>query len=137
MENEYDYSVEDWVEICRKYYDDNPLLQFKGNYNPYINHEKSLETKINMTNGKNTSGYFRVSILKTKQHKKKPYRYRYYDEDGKRKSIHKESLESLKEEVLKRGLEWIIVDEEKAKRTDELSAKQNTPSNPPIIKLFD
>lgn len=136
MENEYDYSVEDWVEICRKYYDDNPLLQFKGNYNPYINHEKSLETKIRMTNGKNTSGYFRVSILKT--NKNKPYyRYRYYDENGKRIYIHKESLESLKEEVLKRGLEWIIVDEEKAKRTDELNAKQNIHSNPPIIKLFD
>lgn len=37
------------------------------------------------------------------------YEYRYYDESdgGKRKAIARVDLETLKQEVLNRGLEWV------------------------------
>lgn len=64
----------------------------------------SEETKIRMSKHQNTSGYFRV-IVRTRGNRDY-YEYTYYEE-GKRKSITRKSIELLKEEVLKRNLQWI------------------------------
>lgn len=75
----------------------NNLAQY-GYLNP------SLDTKIKMSKNQNSSGYFRVVIRN--RGGIDYYEYHYY-EDGKRKSITRKTIELLKNEVLKRDLEWI------------------------------
>lgn len=55
-----------------------------------------------------TTGLFRVTKQKNNKLKQGfTWRYQYYDENHKRKTISRVNLEELKKEVLSKGLEWI------------------------------
>lgn len=72
-------------------------------------------TKVKQSKSKNTSGYFRVDKWKDSKSKRDfVWRYRYFDEDNRRRSIQSVSLDKLKEKVLSKGLEWKVIDEEKS-----------------------
>jgi len=71
----------------------------------------TIQEKINVSKTMTSTGIFRVS-----RRKKKYWAYYYYDnENGKRKEIMSINLIKLREKVLLKGLEWIIIDEYKAK----------------------
>ena len=75
----------------------------------------SEETYKKMSKAKNTSGFFRVCKEKNIGCKQGfTWCYQYYD-DGNHKSIRCVDLNKLKQKVLDKGLEWCIVDENKAK----------------------
>lgn len=72
----------------------------------------SYATKIKLSKSKNTSGYFRVDKWKDSKSKRDfIWRYRYFDEDNRRRSIQSVSLDKLKEKVLSKGLEWKVLEE--------------------------
>lgn len=68
----------------------------------------TLEQKVCISKSVNTTGYFRVRKQKSKTCKQGfTYQYRYYNEKNRRCVICRIDINDLKEEVLKRGLEWI------------------------------
>ena len=76
----------------------------------------SLEHNVEMSKIRNSSGIFRVN--KSHDYTTKQgflWQYSYYENGGRRKHFRRIDLNKLKEEVLKRGLDWIVLDEEKAK----------------------
>ena len=91
------------------------------------NHHKYWEGKTltiqhckNQSSARNTTGFFRVSTQKDKTCTKGfmwTYRYRV---TGKQKTIRRASLKSLEEEVKRRGLEWMIIDEDKMNKSLKL-----------------
>ena len=75
-----------------------------GNPNDYHHSE---ESKLNMSEARNTSGYFRVSKHKCKTCKQGfKWIYQYYDENNKRKNISSVDIKKLEEKVKAKGLEW-------------------------------
>lgn len=73
---------------------------------------------------RNTTGFFRVSKRKNKAYKKGfVWRYRYLNEHHKEKALTATSLDSLKQKVLRKNLEWKIIDEEKAQRSLDLDKR--------------
>lgn len=76
----------------------------------------SYKTKIELSKSKTTTGFFRVS--KNKKHDVNQgfeWLYQYHDENGKRKRVGSINLKKLEEKVKSKGLDWFIIDEEKAK----------------------
>jgi group I intron endonuclease len=87
----------------------------KGAKNPNYGKSKTLETKIKMCRKRTKTGFYNVSIV-TKKDYPCGYSYRYsYYVDGKRKHFSSTSILKLEEMAKSKGLDWIIVDEEKAK----------------------
>lgn len=85
---------------------DHQRLHNIGEYNPNYN-GLSDETKIKISEARNTSGYFRVDKHKCKRCKQGfLWRYKYF-EDGKQKCIYSVSLEKLKAKVKAKGLKWM------------------------------
>ena len=75
---------------------------------------QSLDTMIARSKSNTSTGIFRV-IIKQNKSCKKGWSYAYgYVENGKRKYLNSVDIYKLKEKVLSKGLEWIILDEEKA-----------------------
>ena len=73
-------------------------------------------TKLNQSKKTSETGYFRVNKRKDLTCTQGfIWVYHYIGEDGKTKYILRVNLKDLKEKVLSEGLEWEIVDEEKAK----------------------
>ena len=75
-----------------------------------ISNLQCLDSKVHQRyhalNANNSTGYFRVSIMKCKNCKQGfIYRYTYY-ENGKRKAICAVSIEKLEEKVKAKGLPW-------------------------------
>ena len=88
----------------------------KGENHPMYGKQHLEETKRKISEAKNTSGYYRVYKINDKNCKQGfRWKYQYYNENGKKKSISSVSIEKLEEKVLEKGLEWFVVDEEKAK----------------------
>ena len=75
----------------------------------------SLDVRIKQSLAKNTTGILKVSVVKEPRNKQGFYYNYQYREDGKQKSIKSVDINKVKAEVLKRGLEWIVLDEKKAK----------------------
>ena len=76
---------------------------------------RSIKTKIKTSKSQNTTGYFRVCIMK-KEGCKQGFLYRYnYYENGKSKSITSTKIDDLEEKVLARGLEWFKLKDVEAK----------------------
>ena len=91
-----------------------------GENHPFYGKKFSDDVCINMSKPRNTTGYFRVCKRKNSMCKQGfTWSYDYF-EDNKRKSITCVNLESLKEKVINKGLEWKILDEEKARISDAL-----------------
>lgn len=67
----------------------------------------SLKSKEKMSKNKNTTGYYRVSKVKSDRYKQ-GYRfcYFYYDENNKRKSICRTKVDTLQKAVMNKGLVW-------------------------------
>lgn len=66
----------------------------------------SEESMIQMSKGKNSSGYFRVSKQNCKKCKEGfTWAYQYY-ENGKRKIINSVSIDKLEKKVTAKGLKW-------------------------------
>lgn len=81
----------------------------------------SEKNKIALSNSKTNTGLFRVS----KKPKKDSIQgftwlYQYYDENGTRRNLSSVNLKTLEEKVKSKGLEWIVLDEEKAKASMEM-----------------
>lgn len=73
------------------------------NYGKYL----SDETQLKMSMAQNTSGYFRVSKVKTKKVKQGfSWQYQYY-ENGNQKKISSVDIEKLEYKVKAKGLKWI------------------------------
>ncbi len=71
------------------------------------------KVRIKLSKSQNNTGYFRVHKHKSNNCEQGFYwQYCYYD-NGKRKAISSISLKKLKEKVIGKGLEWVIVDENK------------------------
>lgn len=82
-----------------------PETSFYGKH-----HSESTKKQIShkKSHQQNTSGYYRVYKSKTNACKQGfCYRYRYYDNDGKRKYISSVDIKRLEEKVKKAGLEWV------------------------------
>lgn len=76
-------------------------------------HTKETRTQISKKKSRqqNTTGYYRVRKAKTNSCKQGfYYRYRYYDDNGKRKEISSVDIKKLEEKVKKAGLEWMKFD---------------------------
>lgn len=82
----------------------------------------------------NTTGYYHVS--KEIDHKSSQgYQWKYhYKINNTPKKIRRWNLDELKKEVLKRGLKWEVLDEEKAKLSDEENQKSLQEYNHPVLK---
>ena len=77
----------------------------------------SDKTKMNMSKSHNSTGFFRVYKQRNRKCKQGfTFVYSYY-ENGKRYLIRNVNLNKLKELVISRGLDWIIIDEDKANKT--------------------
>ena len=93
-------------------YEEHSLLHNKGKIHSVFN-------KQHMSKSRNTTGIFRVSKRKRKDCKQGfQWIYRYYEKD-KRREISSVDLNRLKEKVEKKGLDWIVFDDE-IKKVDAL-----------------
>lgn len=91
-----------------------------GENNPkyWLGKPRSEEDKHKISEANNSTGYYRVS----KQIKKAckngfTWRYQYYDENGKHKSIYSVNLSKLMLKVISKGLPWEILDIDKARNS--------------------
>ena len=81
----------------------------------------SEKNKIALSNSKTNTGFFRVCKRSKKDSVQGfTWLYQYYDENGIRKHLSSVNLKTLEEKVKSKGLEWIILDEEKAKASMEM-----------------
>ena len=75
---------------------------------------------INMSKNKNTTGFYCVSTKNCPNcNQGFSWIYQYYDENIKHRVIHSVDLLKLKNKVLKKGLKWLVITEENAKKTCE------------------
>jgi hypothetical protein len=85
------------------------VLHKSGENHPRYGKKCSAETLYKMSVAKNTTGYFRVYKKKDKNAKNGfYYAYQYY-EKKQRKILLGNTLETLKNKVLKKGLKWCKV----------------------------
>lgn len=71
----------------------------------------SNETYKKMSEAQNTTGYFRVSKVKSDIYKQGfTWRYKYYDENGNRRVISNTDIRKLERRVKSKGLEWYVLD---------------------------
>lgn len=81
-----------------------------GEKNHFYGKKHSNETKIKMSQAKNTSGYFRVHKDKNKRYPQ-GFRWVYeYYENGKSKRITSVDINKLEEKVKSKGLEWFKIE---------------------------
>lgn len=80
---------------------------------PFYSKPKTLSHKMRISQQHNTTGIFRVLPYT------KGVKYAYYDSDNKRKWLTAPTLNKLKEKVLEKGFEWIVLDETLAKQTEK------------------
>lgn len=78
---------------------------------------RSLEQKKKMSKARNTTGFYRVCKHKDNQCKQGFIWCYRYSLDSKQKSITAVDLKTLEKKVKKEGLEWEILDDEKAKQS--------------------
>ena len=89
----------------------------KGKLNYNYRRHFSEEERLTMSNSRTSTGIYRV-MKQNYPNSKQGFSWRYvcYN-NGKFKTIESVDVNKLKEKVLAKGLEWIILDEEKAKST--------------------
>ena len=92
-------------------------LHMNGENHPLYGIPLSNDMKKKISKKTNTTGIHNVSKNKDKRHAQGfKWAYQYYI-NGKRKSIFSVDLCKLKQKVLSKGLDWTILDEEKAKKS--------------------
>lgn len=76
-----------------------------------VGRKNKEETLLKMSEAQNTTGYFRVSKIKSEKYKQGfIYSYQYY-EDGQQLRIQSISLTKLEEKVKEKGLKWTVLKE--------------------------
>ena len=87
-----------------------------GKHNARYGKQASKETRIKMSKTHNNStGYFRVSKEKSNTCNQGFYwKYRYY-ENKKSKTLSSIDINKLRDKVIAKGLDWIVLDENKVK----------------------
>ena len=88
--------------------------------NPFYGKFHSKESHIKMSKSKNTTGYYRVGKVKRRDCKQGFAWVYNYMENGTHKQISSVDLLKLKERVLKKNLDWIIIDKDKAEESKSL-----------------
>ena len=80
-------------------------------------HEMTEETRRKMSEARNTTGFYRVNKRKQSNYKQ-GFTWRYeYSYKSTRKAITSVDLKKLEEKVRKEGLEWKVINNEKAKQS--------------------
>ena len=78
----------------------------------------SLDGMRKISEFNNSTGFFRVSKVKTKSFNQGfSYVYQYYDDNGKPKRIRSKNLSDLEEKVHKKGLIWMKINKINAEKT--------------------
>lgn len=90
-----------------------------GAKNPNYNKRMSIETRKKMSEShNNTTGFYRVYKFESSTYKKGfGWRYQYVDNSNRRFNVSATSLSTLKQKVLDKNLEWLVLNEEKAKQS--------------------
>ena len=90
----------------------------KGENNPMYGKTHSEEARKKISEAQNTTGFYRVYKQKD-NHCKQGFiwRYRYYQNDGRRKSFSSTNLKKLEKKVKTQSLPWQIVNENKARQS--------------------
>lgn len=92
----------------------------KNNAKTMLGKHHPFETRKKIGERKTQSGVLLVSKNRDKSNKRGyVWRYTMYN-NGKRKTINATTFLKLKEKILARGLDWIVLDEEKAKASELL-----------------
>ena len=86
----------------------------KGKKNPNYNKVFSEDTRLNMSKSRNVTGVYRVTKCSDKTKQGFSWRYQFMA-NGKLTIMTSVDINKLKARVLAKGLEWVVVDEEKAK----------------------
>ena len=89
----------------------------KGENNPMLGKKHSKETRKKISEAQNTTGFYRVYKQKNNRCKQGFTWCYQYCLDSKHKSITSINLKKLEKKVRKEGLEWKIIDDEKAKQS--------------------
>lgn len=87
-----------------------------GENSAWFGKHHALDSIIKTSKKLNSTGFLRVNRIKNK----KRWKYQYYDDEGNRKRITRKKLSDLEKEVKSRGLDWVIIDENKAQKSKEL-----------------
>jgi hypothetical protein len=88
-----------------------------GKNNPMYGKTPSIESRKKMSKKANSSGFYRVQLHKRKNPAHNPSWEYIYRENRKVKSLSSVDLTKLKQKVLDKGLEWLIIDLKKAENT--------------------
>ena len=89
--------------------------------------EKENERSFKISQRRTKSGIFNVSCSKQKNGKI-VWRYRYYDDGNKRRSLSSPDLIHLKKRILEKNLPWVILDDDKANESFKLNASSENPN---------
>lgn len=107
-----------------------------GDGNPMYGKHHSLDHNLKISIQRNTTGIFRVKRAKNGSKSGFGFTWQYcYHKDGKKKRISNINLNILKQKVLSKGLEWIIIDENKFKESYTVNILKNM-SNDQKIKAL-
>lgn len=86
-----------------------PMYNKYGEEHCRYGKKDSLETRLNKSKVRNTTGYYRVTKMKTNSCNQ-GFRWGYsYYEDGKRRLISSVDIEKLESKVKSKGLPWILI----------------------------
>ena len=87
--------------------------------------KESIEKVIEMSKISSSTGFFHVIKQKAKDVDQGfIYRYTFFDDEDNRKQISAVDIEKLEKRVKDKGLLWLVVDNDKAKKTLEFNEKQ-------------
>ena len=89
-------------------------LHIKKGDIPFYSKPQPLSHKQNISRAYTNTGVFRVSF-----DSKNGVMYAYYGSENKRSWIRAVTLSHLKEKVLERGFEWVVLDEDLAEKTEK------------------
>lgn len=94
------------LQLIREY--EHSLIHNFGVNNYWYGKSHSNETKVKMSKSKNTTGFYRVTKLKSKKYSQGfCWAYQWKDELGRFRRIKAKTIESLKRRVMSRNLDWI------------------------------
>ena len=92
-----------------------------GEKNPNYKKEYGLDERLDISKTSGSSGIYRVTKTKAQGYRLGfKWLYQCVDENGKPIQISSIDIHKLKQKVLDRRLDWIILDEEKAKASMEM-----------------
>lgn len=84
------------------------------NFGKKLSKEHIEKMSKNLSVKKNTTGYYRVIKVKSKTTKQGFFwKYRWYNKDGKRKSLSSANIKNLEKKVKEKGLPWFKIEEGK------------------------